>query len=669
MHARAWLAAAIASTLHVAAPAARAAEPHVVATNPARLAVAPQTTAVAITFDQPLLPGSVTHASLRVFGRASGTKSGPLTFSDGGRTVTLTPSSPFSAGETVLVNLAHDIRAADGTPLRAAGYAFTFTVGTRPTARRFVQIQEFSNRTGGSSGPQTRIYGALGTDFDGDGWIDLGTVNEVSADVRVFLNRADGSGFYRLPFLPPVPVGIEASPNEPADVDNDGKTDAVISSTDAPGIFVLHGRGDGTFDATQEIVTGAEAHGVAVLDVDGDGDLDIAEALEGANVMALLFNDGTGHFGAPTFFDSSCDGEWGLGSGDVNDDGITDLVVGCVNDQRVSVMLGHGDGTFTVLPAQNAGGEPWQVALGDVDGDGHLDAALALANSTDGGGILLGNGDGTFKPVQRYPMPGHTPSSRLGDLDGDGHLDWVLASYGGWLWRVYRNDGDGHFTFDQDIPADSNPSCSVLIDIDNDGDLDLVLSDEIADTLKIMQNQSGPSPRCPPSPASCRAPIVAGKASLVMKRRTPATRNSLQWKWAKGPATSRADYGDPLATDTYTLCLYDAGTLVASADAAPGGTCGTKPCWTARTTSVVYRNGATSSSGTQGIRLKVGLTDGTAAITYKAKGTRLGLPDLGTITGPVVVQLARSGGPPCFEATFSPPFIQSDATVFEDTAD
>jgi hypothetical protein len=666
------VAVATATALHLGTISARAAEPHVIATSPVRYAFAPVTTAIAITFDQALLPSSVTASSLRVFGRATGTKSGAITFSNADHTVTLTPTRPFSAGETVLVNLSHDILAADSTPLRSAGYAFTFTVATQPASRDFAQIQTFSNRSNG----QTRIYGALGTDFNGDGWIDLGTVNEVSAAVRVFLNTGDGSGMYHTPFVPPpVPVGVEASPNEPADVDNDGKTDAVISSTDGPGIWVLHGHGDGKFDGSQTILTDSEPHGVAVLDVDGDGDLDIVEALAvgptSGGTMALMLNDGSGTFAAPTYFDSSCDGEWGLGSGDMNNDGITDLVVGCVDDQKVSVMLGNGDGTFAVLPSEDAGGQPWQVAIGDVNGDGNLDAALALANSSDGGGLLLGNGDGTFAPVVTYQMPGHTPSSKLGDLDGDGDLDWVLSSFGAGLWRVYLNDGNGNFTLDQDIPADSNPSCSVLIDVDNDGDLDLVLSDEIADTVKIMQNGNGPSPLCPPAPAVCRTPFVAGKAALLLRDRTPDKGDQLAWKWSKGPVTPLSDYGDPLTSDAYALCLYDAGTLIASADAAAGGVCGTKgkACWAAKPTSLAYKNHATSPSGTLSIGLKQGLIDGKASIAYKAKGVKLAMPDLGALTGPVVVQLQRSGGGPCFGATYSAPFVKSDATIFKDKSD
>jgi hypothetical protein len=266
-------------------------------------------------------------------------------------------------------------------------------------------------------------------------------------------------------------------------------------------------------------------------------------------------------------------------------------------------------------------------------------------------------------------MPGHTPSSKLGDLDGDGDLDWVLSSFGAGLWRVYLNDGSGHFTFDQDIPADSNPSCSVLIDVDNDGDLDLVLSDEIADTVKIMQNGNGPSPLCPPAPATCRTPFLPGKGSFTMKARTPDKANQLAWKWLEGPTTPLSDYGDPLTTDDYALCVYDNGALLTSIDAAHGGTCRGKPCWTAKPTSLVYRNADRSPTGTQGIALKQGLVNGAASITVKAKGAKIPLPDLGALTGPLVVQLQRSGGAPCFGATYSAPFRKHDASNFSDTAD
>ena len=144
------------------------------------------------------------------------------------RTLTITPH-PFAAGEIVVVNLSHDVRSVTSTPLRSAGFAFQFQVSAAAASRNFQKIDVMSNRIGGA---QTRIYGAVQADFDHDGWIDLATVNEVSADLRVFMNRADGSGLYD-PFLrPPFPVGVESSPNEPGDFDNDGKIDIAVSATE-----------------------------------------------------------------------------------------------------------------------------------------------------------------------------------------------------------------------------------------------------------------------------------------------------------------------------------------------------------------------------------------------------------------------------------------------------
>lgn len=159
------------AALHAGVVGALAAPPQVVSITPASNAMAPANTAISITFDQPLQTSSVTVSSLRVFGKRTGRATGPITFSNGNQTVTVTPSEPFAAGELVLVNLANTILAADSTPLRSAGYAFQFLIQTQPAARVFDPIQTQSNKTGA----QTRIYGAAAADLDDDGWIDLAT--------------------------------------------------------------------------------------------------------------------------------------------------------------------------------------------------------------------------------------------------------------------------------------------------------------------------------------------------------------------------------------------------------------------------------------------------------------------------------------------------------------
>jgi len=164
-------------------------------------------------------------------------------------------------------------------------------------------------------------------------------------------------------------------------------------------------------------------------------------------------------------------------------------------------------------------------------------------------------------------------------------------------------------------------------------------------------------------------PFVSGKSSLSMKDETPDNGDQLQWKWLKGPTTPLADYGNPLTADDYALCVYDNGVLLTSIDASAGGICRGKPCWSAKPTSIQYKNADGSPSGAVKIKLKEGLFDGKASIQVKARGDKVALPDLGALTGPIDVQLQRSGGAPCFGTTFSAPFLKHDATAFKDKAD
>ncbi len=475
--------ASVASAILLAVPAW--AQLTVVSTTPAMNASNVELTGnIAVTFDRALNPASVTPQRFWAFGRFSGAKSGALSLSNGNQTVTLNPDRRFQAGEVVTVFLADGLQAADGSFLRAAGYSWQFQTLARCAGLDFAQIDSMSNRDEFDN--QTRIYGGITTDFTGDGWVDIATINEVSSDMRLLVNRADGTGLY-LPYIePPTGLLLEVSPNEPGDFNNDGIADFAVASTATDNVCIAIGNGDGTF-AVSFRATGAQPHGVAVLDVEGDGDADIVTANSGGNNLSLFFNNGSGTFSAATNFEGGGNGEYGIIAADMNNDGILDLVVGHRNSQTCTVQLGDGDGTFTAMPSQSIGGGVWVVNAGDIDGDGDMDVASANSFNANGA-ILRGNGAGGLAAPVTYSAPGHVPSTDLGDIDGDGDLDWVLSGFGNGAWRIYENDGAGNFTLLDDVTAPANPSCAALFDTDNDGDLDMALFDEIADVVIILQN-------------------------------------------------------------------------------------------------------------------------------------------------------------------------------------
>src|SRR5262249_9705803 len=160
---------------------------------------------------------------------------GPLTFSNLDKSVTLTPSRPFVAGEVVHVNLSHAIKGADTSSLRSAGFTYQFRIATTPSSRSFTLIQNLSNHN--TPNVNTNLYGAMAGDLNHDGFVDLTTVNEDAADLRVTLNTADGTGTYGAFLQPFQSIGVESSPNESCDLDNDGNVDIAVSSTDNGSVF------------------------------------------------------------------------------------------------------------------------------------------------------------------------------------------------------------------------------------------------------------------------------------------------------------------------------------------------------------------------------------------------------------------------------------------------
>ena len=439
---------------------------------------------ISVTFDLAVDPASINAGSFWAFGKWSGTASGTYLFSNGNRTVTLDPDADFFFGEQVMVILSHDIQTPGRTALRSAGYSWQFWSAAAPATRSFTFLDSMTTRTIPNQG--TRSYGGIATDLNNDGWPDITVVNEDTADLRVFMNHADGTGNYD-PFIQPTfPINTQASPSEPGDFNHDGFADVCVANISTASVSILLGNGDGTYGRQQEITVGLQPRGIAVLDADGDGDMDIANTNRGSGNVSILINNGSGVFGAPEFFEGGGAGEWALAAADMTDDGILDLIVGARTSQTIIVNQGNGDATFTPLVPQSAGGSVWMLVFGDVNGDGTEDVATANS-SQNNGAILFGDGAGGLAPPVSYGTDPFPLATDLGDLDGDGDLDWLTSSFGG-DWFVFTNNGLGKFTFDQELLAPNAASCAVLADIDNDADLDLVLIDELEDVVILQLN-------------------------------------------------------------------------------------------------------------------------------------------------------------------------------------
>jgi hypothetical protein len=498
-----WMIAAVVLN---AAPGIASAQLTVVSVSPTpRTVVAERNAPIEIRFDRPVNTATVAPMqSFWAFGKWSGSAAGAITFSESDTVVTLTPDRPFSAGENVMVILSHDIEGADASALRAGGYSFQFWTKTVRNVMNFDDVQTLSTRT--SPTAATQAYGGFASDLDGDGFLDLSIVNEITADVRVFLSRADNTATFDGFLTPTNAVGPRASPSETSDFNRDGHVDACVANINDNTVSILLGDGDGTFAPQQKVTVGFAPRGIAVLDVDGDGDIDIVNSNSGSNNLSLLLNNGSGVFGAATFFDGGVVNEWALAAADMNNDGMLDLVVAGntsnVSLQRVAVNVSNGDGTFTAPSVQNSDGRSWMLVLGDVSGDGNED--VAVINSLDNrGAILFGDGAGNLAAPQRYATDPFGLASDVGDMDGDGDLDWITSSFSG-DWYLHRNTGAGVFSFDRTFPAPQASSCALMFDADNDADLDLALIDEVADVVIIMQN-SGFNP----------IPAVGGWALVV----------------------------------------------------------------------------------------------------------------------------------------------------------
>jgi hypothetical protein len=221
--------------------------------------------------------------------------------------------------------------------------------------------------------------GVVIADFDRDGKLDVAaTTGSATAfqDNLAFL-RGNGDGTVTEPTY----TDVRAFPSSLAagDLNRDGIQDLVLEAEsvtiDNGGIYVLRGRGDGTFATPVEYLGAAKPASVRLADVDRDSRLDIVATalIGGSRRLVVLPGTGTGAFGAPVTSNSATDLR-ALSIADVNRDGLPDVVGTRSGSADVQVAVGIGSRRFAAPHPVPAGLQDSRAtATGDLDNDGRID--------------------------------------------------------------------------------------------------------------------------------------------------------------------------------------------------------------------------------------------------------------------------------------------------------
>lgn len=333
-------------------------------------------------------------------------------------------------------------------------------------------------------------------DVNGDGHVDLVVVGLGSSltnnVIDVYINDGLGTFTHRTSTGGEGPQKMAL-----ADLDGDGDLDLAMSSGYFSTIMsVLVNDGTGTFGSERRYTVGDGPLGIAAADFDGDGDVDLALGRDDSSTpkpkVGLWANDGTAHFTRVREVTLVEEGAPSLVADDFNLDGKPDLVVGMVGTDHQVVMLNQGGLSFAQA-VYVTGFSAWDLASGDLDGDGDPDVVLATLGSSSTGdmSILRNRGDGTFKAL-RFASGFNPHDAAIADFDKDGRADIVVANGNTVTGAIHLQRAGFRFGPPGLMQTDLFVGSIEHSDIDHDGDLDLAVSqgDPLSGTgfIQILTN-------------------------------------------------------------------------------------------------------------------------------------------------------------------------------------
>ncbi len=262
-------------------------------------------------------------------------------------------------------------------------------------------------------------------DFNGDGISDFAVANYGDGNLTIVLGQKDGvfkiAGTVHTGKLPLAVVA--------GDFDNDRKTDLAVTLR-FDKLIILLGSGNGTFKLAEAYHADGLPARLVVGDYNGDKNQDLAIVFNGVktNYIRIYGGNGDGTFQPPKKIVGGHQSGF-IAQGDMNADGIHDLIISSPGKDSLTLFLGDGKGFFQRMEDFAAEKGPSYIVPGEFTNDKVMD--LALANQRDGSiSILQGRGDGTFIfPHFNYPVGRHPRALAGADFNKDGLTDLAVLLY------------------------------------------------------------------------------------------------------------------------------------------------------------------------------------------------------------------------------------------------
>jgi fibronectin type 3 domain-containing protein len=343
-------------------------------------------------------------------------------------------------------------------------------------------------------------------DVNGDGKNDVVMTTSSYADplndykIFVFLQNSTGG------LNSPIKYSVSGTPESVgiADLNNDGKKDVVVGN-DRKNIEVFIQNQSGGLNPGVAYAT-TNSTSIKTGDFNHDGLMDVAGIGWGSNSADVLLQKSDGLLGTPTTYSVQHAGYDELEAGDVNNDGLTDLIVMSgqgYTPPNISILYQQSNG-FSLPSSSRVGVNQLTngVAVGDINNDNLNDVIVSYGGNSPSSfiGTFNQNSQGTLNPVVNYAAYDCPGPVEVADVNSDGRMD-IIALNGGWnALSLYLQDNNGNMMpyslYQLPYASSYNPQGLAIGDINSDGYADVAIAD-YNNGLVILNHSSPALPAAP----------------------------------------------------------------------------------------------------------------------------------------------------------------------------